>query len=110
MNWIALACSAENYVLAWHANLSLLESACSGDFRAISRVYNVDDVVYDQLQNKNLDFAVKFSGPRTTELVGVKKPEHLDKLSQILQSRVSLMSELHQRLAHGYKRFAEVVP
>lgn len=110
MNWIALACSAENYVLAWSDSLSILESACASEFRAICRIYGVDDFELQQLKNGNLDFRLKFSGPRTTELVGAKKPDDLHQLSQLLQARVSLMNELQQRLAHGYKRFAEVVP
>ena len=110
MNWIALACTAEHYVLAWHENLSLLESACGSEFRAICRIYGVDDVEYQQLKNNNLDFRIKFSGPRNTSLIGIKKPADLEELSQILRARVSLVSELHQRIAHGYKRFADVVP
>lgn len=110
MNWIALAASAENYLLAWHENLALLESACLGEFRAICRVYSIGDVEYEQLKNRNLDFSIKFSGPRTTELVGSKKPNDLELLSEILQVRVNLTSELHQRISHGYKRFATVVP
>lgn len=110
MNWIALACSAENYVLAWSESLSILESACADEFRAISRIYGIDDIELQQLKNGNLDFRLKFSGPRSTELVGAKKPDDLHQLSQLLQARVGLMNELQQRLAHGYKRFAEVVP
>lgn len=110
MNWIALATSAENYLLAWHENLALLESACLGEFRAICRVYNVSDIEHEQLKNRNLDFSIKFSGPRTTELVGSKKPDDLKLLSEILQTRVSLIGELHQRIGHGYKRFTSVVP
>lgn len=110
MNWIALAASAENYLLAWHENLALLESACLGEFRAICRVYSISDIEYEQLKNQNLDFSIKFSGPRTTELVGSKKPNDLELLSEILQTRVSLTNELHQRISHGYKRFATVVP
>ncbi len=110
MNWIALACSAENYVLAWHESLSLLESACANEFRAICRVYSVDDIEYQQLRNNNLDFRIKFSGHRNTDLVGAKKPADLEELSQLLRARVNLTSELHQRIAHGYKRFADVVP
>lgn len=109
MNWIALACSAENHVLAWNESLALLESACASEFRAICRVYGVDDIEYQQLKNGNLDFRVKFSGPRNTELVGSKKTNDLESLSQLLQARVNMLSELHQRLAHGYKRFANVV-
>lgn len=110
MNWIALACSAENHVLAWNESLALLESACASEFRAICRVYSVDDVEYQQLKNGNLDFRVKFSGPRNTELVGAKKTNDLESLSQLLQARVTILTELHQRLAHAYKRFADVVP
>ena len=43
MQWLAVACTAENEVLAWHESLSILESACGGEFRAISRVYSVED-------------------------------------------------------------------
>lgn len=110
MNWIALACTADNYVLAWHESLSLLESACGSEFRAICRIYGVDDVEYQQLKNNNVDFKVKFSGPRNTSLIGAKKPDDVEELSLILRARVSLINELHQRIAHGYKRFADVVP
>ena len=110
MNWIALACTADNYVLAWHESLSLLESACGSEFRAICRIYGVDEVEYQQLKNNNVDFKIKFSGPRNTSLIGAKKPTEVEELSLILRARVSLVGELHQRIAHGYKRFTDVVP
>jgi len=110
MKWMALACSAENEILACADNLALLESACLNDFRAISRIYGVDDQEAHEIKNGNLNFRIEFNGPKNTKLVPHTKTEELEILSKILQSRVTLMQELHQRLAHGFKRFDSVVP
>ena len=48
---------------------------------------------------------VKFDGPRNTEFLAHRKPMESTILSHQLQARVSLMSELQQRLSHGFKRF-----
>jgi len=108
MEWLALACTAENEVLAWSNDLAILESACLGDFRAISRIYGVDDLHAAQLRQYNLDFKLKFEGPRKTEFVAHKKQMALSILSQQLMQRVGLMKELQERLAHGFKRFVPV--
>lgn len=110
MKWMAIACSAENEILACAESLPLLESACLNDFRAISRIYGVEDQEAHELKNGNLAFRIEFNGPRSTKLVPHSKTEELEVLSKILQSRVRLMHELHQRLAHGFKRFESVVP
>lgn len=107
MQWLALACTAENEVLAWSTDLSVLESACLGEFQAICRIYGVQDLHANQLRQYNLDFKLKFDGPRNTELVAHRKSMETMILSQQLQSRVNLMSELQQRLAHGFKRFEQ---
>ena len=107
---MAIACSAENEILACADNLAQLESACLDDFRAISRIYNVNDQEAHEIKNGNLNFRIEFNGPRNTKLVPHTKTEELEILSQILQSRVKLMQELHQRLSHGFKRFDSVVP
>lgn len=109
MEWLALACTAENELLAWSQNLSNLESACLGEFRAISRIYAVEGIHAQQLRNNNLDFKLKFDGPRNTILVPFKKELSLQALSLQLQNRVGLISELNQRLAHGFKRFSPQV-
>lgn len=110
MKWMAIACSAENEILACAESLPLLESACLHDFRAISRIYGLEDHEAQELKNGNLNFRIEFNGPRNTKLVPHNKANELEVLSKILQSRVWLMHELHQRLAHGFKRFESVVP
>jgi hypothetical protein len=109
MQWIALACTAENEVLAWSDNLSILESACEGEFRAICRIYGVEDLYAQQLRQNNLDFKLKFNGPRNTALVAMRRPLELQALSHSLQSKVALISELQQRISHGFKRFTPTV-
>jgi hypothetical protein len=109
MQWLALACTAENEVLAWSENLSTLESACEGEFRAICRIYGVDDLQAQQLRRFNLDFKLKFNGPRVTTLVPYRKDLEVMALSNALQVKVGLISELNQRIAHGFKRFTPVV-
>lgn len=110
MKWIALACTAENIVLACNESLALLESACSGEFRAICRIFQVENWQYGRLINGDLSFRLKFLSARNTELVEETKTPELEQLSQLLQGRVALMQELHLRLAHGYRRFQSVVP
>jgi hypothetical protein len=110
MQWLAVACTAENQVLAWSENLSILESACQNDFRAISRIYGVDDLPAQQLRQFNLDFRIQFDGPRNTKFVPHRKDIELVALSHNLQSKVGLMVELQQRLAHGFKRFEVQYP
>ncbi len=105
MQWLALACTAENELLAWSTELSTLESACLGEFQAICRVYGVQDLHVNQLKQFNLDFKLKFDGPRNTEFIAHRKGMETSILSQQLQSRVGLMTELQQRLGHGFKRF-----
>lgn len=105
MQWLALACTAENEVLAWSEELSTLESACLGEFQAICRIYGVQDLYANQLRQYNLDFKLKFDGPRNTEFLAHRKSMETMILSQQLQSRVNLISELQQRLGHGFKRF-----
>ena len=110
MTWMAIACSAENEVLVCADNLTLLESACLNEFRAISRIYDLAEREAQELKNGNLNFRIEFSGPRNTKLVPHNKTEELEVLSKILRSRVQVMQELHQRLAHGFKRFDSLVP
>ena len=107
MHWLALACTAENEVLAWATDLSVLESACLGEFQAICRIYGVSDLHASQLRQGNLDFKLKFDGPRNTEFVAHRKSMESTILSHQLQARVSLVTELQQRLAHGFKRFEQ---
>ena len=107
MNWLALACTAENEVLAWSTDLSVLESACLGEFQAICRIYGVADLQASQLKQGNMDFKLKFDGPRNTEFLAYRKPMEATILSHQLQARVNLMSELQQRLSHGFKRFEQ---
>jgi hypothetical protein len=109
MQWLALACTAENEVLAWSENLSVLESACEGEFRAICRIYGVEDLQAQQLRRFNMDFKLKFNGPRITTLVPHRKDLEVMALSNALQAKVGLIVELHQRLAHGFKRFSSIV-
>ena len=105
MHWLALACTAENEVLAWTSDMSVLESACLGEFQAICRIYGVSDLHASQLRQGNLDFKLKFDGPRNTEFLAHRKSMESTILSHQLQARVNLISELQQRLAHGFKRF-----
>jgi hypothetical protein len=105
MHWLALACTAENEVLAWANDLPVLESACLGEFQAICRIYGVSDLHANQLQKNNLDFKLKFDGPRNTDFLAHRKSMESTILSHQLQARVNLMVELQQRLAHGFKRF-----
>jgi hypothetical protein len=105
MQWLALACTAENEVLAWSTDLSVLESACLGEFQAICRIYGVQDLHANQLRQYNLDFKLKFDGPRNTEFLAHRKSMETMILSHQLQGRVNLISELNQRLSHGFKRF-----
>lgn len=105
MQWLALACTAENEVLAWATELSVLESACLGEFQAICRIYGVQDLYANQLRQHNLDFKLKFDGPRNTEFLPHRKSMETMILSHQLQGRVNLIVELNQRLSHGFKRF-----
>jgi hypothetical protein len=105
MHWLALACTAENEVLAWATDMPVLEAACLGEFQAICRIYGVSDLHASQLQKNNLDFKLKFDGPRNTEFLAHRKSMEATILSHQLQARVNLMSELQQRLGHGFKRF-----
>jgi hypothetical protein len=105
MHWLALACTAENEVLAWANDLPVLESACLGEFQAICRIYGVSDLHANQLQKNNLDFKLKFDGPRNTDFLAHRKSMESTILSHQLQARVNLMIELQQRLGHGFKRF-----
>jgi hypothetical protein len=105
MHWLALACTAENEVLAWATDMAVLEAACLGEFQAICRIYGVSDLHASQLQKNNLDFKLKFDGPRNTEFLAHRKNMEATILSHQLQARVNLVIELQQRLAHGFKRF-----
>lgn len=105
MHWLALACTAENEVLAWATDMPVLEAACLGEFQAICRIYGVSDLHASQLQKNNLDFKLKFDGPRNTEFLAHRKSMEATILSHQLQARVNLVIELQQRLAHGFKRF-----
>jgi hypothetical protein len=105
MHWLALACTAENEVLAWATDMPVLEAACLGEFQAICRIYGVSDLHASQLQKNNLDFKLKFDGPRNTEFLAHRKNMEATILSHQLQARVNLVIELQQRLAHGFKRF-----
>lgn len=109
MEWLAIAATAENEVLAWDETLSVLESACANEFRAICRIYGVDELQAQQLKQNNLDFRLKFDGPRSTSLIPHRKNIELKGMSQLLQQKVGLIKELHMRLEHGFKRFDSVV-
>jgi hypothetical protein len=109
MRWIALACTAENEILAWSNELSILESACDGEFRAICRIYGIDEQFALQFAQGNLNFRLKFDGPRNTTCEAFDRGPEINQLSGILQARVGLTAELYQRLAHGFKRFSPVV-
>lgn len=110
MQWLAVACTAENEVLAWHESLSILESACGGEFRAISRVYSVEDREMEALRSNNLNFQLRSVNPRTFTFEEYDRPDDIKLLSLLLQTKVNLTVELHMRIAHGYKRFANMVP
>jgi hypothetical protein len=110
MQWLAVACTAENEVLAWHESLSILESACGGEFRAISRVYSVEDREMEALRSNNLNFQLRSVNPRTFTFEEYDRPDDIKLLSLLLQTKVNLTVELHMRIAHGYKRFLSMVP
>ena len=110
MQWLAIACTAENEVLAWHESLSILESACGGEFRAISRVYSVEDHEAEALRSNNLNFQLRSVNPRTFNFIEYNRPDDIKLLSFLLQTKVNLTVELHMRIAHGYKRFVNTVP
>lgn len=110
MQWLAVACTAENEVLAWHESLSILESACGGEFRAISRVYSVEDREAEALRANNLNFQLRSVNPRTFNFIEYSRPDDIKLLSFLLQTKVNLTVELHMRIAHGYKRFVNMVP
>jgi hypothetical protein len=110
MQWLAVACTAENEVLAWHDSLSILESACGGEFRAISRVYSVEEREASALRGNNLDFQLRSINPRTFNFIEYQRPDEIKLLSLLLQTKVNLTVELHMRIGHGYKRFASMVP
>lgn len=110
MQWLAVACTAENEVLAWHDSLSVLESACGGEFRAISRVYTVEDHEAAALRSNNLNFQLRSINPRTFKFIEYDRPDDIKLLSLLLQTKVNLTVELHMRIAHGYKRFVNMVP
>jgi hypothetical protein len=110
MQWLAVACTAENEVLAWHDSLSILESACGGEFRAISRVYSVEEREVAALRANNLDFQLRTINPRTFNFIEYQRPDEIKLLSLLLQTKVNLTVELHMRIGHGYKRFISMVP
>ncbi len=110
MHWLALACTAEGELLAWNESLAVLESACGGEFRAICRVYSVDDAVAEDLKKNNLDYVLKFKNARTTEFIKEERAKDIKILSLQLQAKVNLIIELDMRIAHGYKRFNDMVP
>jgi hypothetical protein len=110
MQWLAVACTAENEVLAWHDSLSVLESACGGEFRASSRVYTVEDHEATALRANNLNFQLRSVNPRTFKFIEYDRPDDIKLLSLLLQTKVNLTVELHMRIAHGYKRFVNMVP
>jgi hypothetical protein len=110
-HWVAIATTAENDILAHHESLSVLESACGGDFRVISKIYGITDDEMEQLNLGNHKFKLTYLDPRTTVFTNTDdRDSKLDMLSSIIQARLALLLELHQRLEHGYKRFAQVVP
>ncbi len=110
MNWLALACTAEGELLAWNESLAVLESACGGEFRAICRVYSVDEKVAEDFKKGNLDYVLRFKNARTTEFVAEERTKDIKILSMQLQAKVNLTIELGMRIAHGYKRFNDMVP
>lgn len=110
MNWLALACTAEGELLAWNESLAVLESACGGEFRAICRVYSVDEKIAEDLRKGNLDYVLKFKNARTTEFVQEERAKDIKILSMQLQAKVNLTIELGMRIGHGYKRFNDMVP
>ena len=110
MNWLALACTAEGELLAWNESLAVLESACGGEFRAICRVYSVEDNVVAEFRKGNLDYVLQFKNARTTEFIFEERAKDIKILSMQLQAKVNLTLELGMRIAHGYKRFNDMVP
>jgi hypothetical protein len=110
MNWLALACTAEGELLAWNESLAVLESACGGEFRAICRVYSVDESIANEFKKGNLDYVLRFKNARTTEFIHEERAKDIKILSMQLQAKVNLTIELGMRLAHGYKRFNNMVP
>jgi len=110
MNWLALACTAEGELLAWNESLAVLESACGGEFRAICRVYSVEEKVAEDFKKGNLDYVLRFKNARTTEFVAEERTKDIKILSMQLQAKVNLTIELGMRIAHGYKRFNDMVP
>lgn len=110
MHWLALACTAEGELLAWNESLAILESACGGEFRAICRVYSVEDNIAEDLKKNNLDYVLKFKNARTTEFIKEERTKDIKILSLQLQAKVNLIIELDMRIAHGYKRFNDMVP
>lgn len=110
MNWLALACTAEGEMLAWNESLAVLESACGREFRAICRVYSVDEKVAEEFKKGNLDYVLRFKNARTTEFVAEERTKDIKILSMQLQAKVNLTIELGMRIAHGYKRFNDMVP
>jgi len=109
MNWLALACTAEGELLAWNESLAVLESACGGEFRAICRVYSVDESVANDFKKGNLDYVLRFKNARTTEFIQEERAADIKILSMQLQAKVNLTIELGMRIAHGYKRFNDMV-
>ena len=55
-HWVALATTAENSILAWCSDLNTLEQACSGEFRAICRVYGVTGEELALLHSNKLNY------------------------------------------------------
>ena len=110
MNWLALACTAEGELLAWHESLAVLESACGGEFRAICRVYSVDEKIAEDLRKGNLNYVLRFKNARTTEFIQEERGAEIKILSMQLQAKVNLTVELGMRINHGYKRFVDMVP
>lgn len=110
-HWVALATTAENSILAWSQELNILEQACSGEFRAICRVYGVTGEELALLRSNKLDYKLQYIDARTTKFIGEEDRDNdTIVLSKKLLARVMLTKELHQRLEHGYKRFQNLVP
>ena len=110
-HWVALATTAENSILAWSQELNILEQACSGEFRAICRVYGVTGEELRFLHSNMLHYKLEYIDARTTRFVSEEDRDNdTIVLSKQLLARVMLTKELHQRLEHGYKRFQSLVP
>jgi|TARA_R110001592_G_scaffold243952_4_gene505199 hypothetical protein len=110
-HWVALATTAENSILAWCSDLNTLEQACSGEFRAICRVYGVTGEELALLRSNKLNYKLQYIDARTTKFVDEEdRDSDTEILSKKLLARVMLTKELHQRLEHGYKRFQSLVP